>query len=178
MPKASKPRKRRAQDKRTPELEMEILNRLATGESLRQICRDDHMPVPSAVIQWTQKDPEFAEQYTRAREQGYLDMADELLEICDDGTNDWMKREGKDGEEYWQLNGEHLQRSKLRVDTRKWVLSKMLPKVYGDKQINEVHGPDGGPIQIEDKSSLDIARRIGYLLSQGAAKKDGNEPAG
>jgi hypothetical protein len=61
-------------------------------------------------------------------------MADEMLEVADDGTNDWMLRRGSDEEDdLYQLNGEHLQRSRLRVDTRKWLLSKALPKVYGDK---------------------------------------------
>ena len=59
-------------------------------------------------------------------------MADEMLEIADDGSNDWMLR--KDGDkEFYVLNGEHVQRSRLRLDTRKWLLSKALPKVYGDK---------------------------------------------
>ena len=59
-------------------------------------------------------------------------MADELIEISDNGKNDWMLRNGKD-EPGYEANGEHLQRSRLRVDTRKWMLSKALPKIYGDK---------------------------------------------
>jgi hypothetical protein len=57
-----------------------------------------------------------------------MHIADELLEIADDGSNDWMERE-KGG---YELNAEHIQRSRARIDTRKWLLSKMLPKVYGD----------------------------------------------
>jgi hypothetical protein len=73
---------------------------------------------------------------------GYLKLADELLEIADDGTNDWMKRFGKDGEDLgWALNGEHIARSRLRVDTRKWLLSKCLPKVFGDRIATEHSGP-------------------------------------
>ena len=59
-------------------------------------------------------------------------MADEMLEIADDGSNDWMLRNGS-GKELHGLNGEHIQRSRLRLDTRKWLLSKALPKIYGDK---------------------------------------------
>jgi hypothetical protein len=81
----------------------------------------------------------FAEQYRRARELQYLGIADELTDIADDGRNDWMTiRRGK--EEIEIVNREVVERSKLRVETRKWLLSKMLPKVYGDKVTNEITG--------------------------------------
>ena len=89
----------------------------------------------------------FAAQYARAREVQFLAIADELLEIADDGRNDWMQRTGNDGG--WDLNGEHIQRSRVRIDTRKWMLSKMLPKVYGDKTEVAVTGANGGPLQSE-----------------------------
>jgi hypothetical protein len=119
------------------ELAARICERLAAGETLRAICRDDGMPAPSTVIGWTYADEAFSEQYAKARQHGYQFMADELLEIADDGSNDWMERQ--DGENAgYQFNGEHFQRSRLRVDTRKWLLSKALPKVYGDRQTHEV----------------------------------------
>ena len=62
-------------------------------------------------------------------------MGDEVLEIADDGSNDWMERDGRDVE-----NSEAIARSRLRVDTRKWVLSRMLPKMYGDKQSLDLSG--------------------------------------
>jgi hypothetical protein len=74
----------------------------------------------------------FAEKYSRAREIGYHSMADELLEIADDGSNDWMVRQHA-GDQSYAANGEHIQRSSLRLDTCKWLLSKALPKIYGDK---------------------------------------------
>lgn len=108
----------------------EILRRLAAGETLKGICRDEGMPPESTVREWALDDREgFAARYARARELGAYAMADELLEISDDGRNDWVEREagGK------LLDHEHVQRSKLRADTRKWLLSKQLPKVFGDK---------------------------------------------
>lgn len=87
----------------------------------------------------------FAAQYTRAREFGYQTMADELLEISDDGTNDYRPPDDEGGDPL--VDHEHIQRSKLRVDTRKWLLSKALPKVFGEKL--ELGGPNGGPLQIE-----------------------------
>jgi hypothetical protein len=70
-----------------------------------------------------------AEQYARAKRIGVQGMADETLEIADDGSNDtYTDENGND-----RVNTEVVARSRLRVDTRKWLLSKIMPKVYGDK---------------------------------------------
>lgn len=136
----------RTDTKYTPAIAAEILDRLSDGQSLREICRDDHMPAEATVREWAltenEKRPGFPAHYAKAREVGYMRMADELLEIADDGSNDWMERNGQDNEG-WQTNGEALQRSRLRVDTRKWLLSKALPKIYGDKLQQEHTSPDG-----------------------------------
>jgi hypothetical protein len=132
------------------EIADEVCRRLAGGESLRAICRDEGIPDESTVRLWALDDREgFATQYARAREVQYLAIADELLEIADDGRNDWMQRRGNDERGGWELNGEHIQRSRVRIDTRKWMLSKMLPKVYGDKTEVAVTGANGGPLQSE-----------------------------
>jgi hypothetical protein len=108
------------------------------------------MPDESTVRHWALDDREgFYPQYAKAREVGYQAMADEVLEICDDGKNDWMERQDEEDQRTYVLNGEHVQRSRLRVDTRKWLLSKALPKVYGDKITQEHTGAGGGPVQIE-----------------------------
>lgn len=126
-----------------PEIASTICEQLAEGKTLREICRAEGMPPESTVRNWALTDREgFAAQYTRAREIGYHSMADELLEISDDAKNDWMERNA-DENEGWQANGEHMQRSRLRVDTRKWMLSKALPKIYGDKVTHEGTGEDG-----------------------------------
>lgn len=117
----------------TPDVAAEILRRLTEGESLRAICKDAHLPAESTVRAWAVEDLNgFAAHYARARDIGLDAMADELLEISDDGSNDWMERNGADSEG-WSVNGEALGRSRLRVDTRKWLLSKMAPKKYGDR---------------------------------------------
>lgn len=60
-------------------------------------------------------------------------MAEEILEIADDGTNDWMMRQGENGVALEPIvDHEHISRSKLRVDARKWLMAKMQPKKYGD----------------------------------------------
>ena len=82
------------------------------------------------VLNWTKANPEFLTQYTRAREIGYLQLADAILNISDE-----IEIEAKyDGDDVrLELNATAVARNRLRVDTRKWMLSKMLPKIYGDK---------------------------------------------
>lgn len=117
------------------EVAAKICAELAMGSSLRTICKSPDMPALATIYLWFNKYPDFIEQYERAKHDGADAMAEELLEIADDGTNDWMEKIGRDGEKTGEyiLNGEHVQRSRLRVDARKWYLSKIKPKRYGDK---------------------------------------------
>jgi len=135
----------------TPELGNEICARLADGESLRGILQGDEMPNKSTVMRWLFSDKEelkdFCDQYARAREMQAELMADEMMDIADDGTNDWMTRRNKDGSEYEVVDNEAIQRSKLRIDARKWVASKLLPKKYGERTRHEHTGPGGGPME-------------------------------
>lgn len=114
----------------TPEIAETILERLADGEGLIAICRDPGMPTAGAVRYWVQTDHDgFAARYTGARARGYEHMADEIIELSDDSKRDVRTtEEGRDIVDY-----EVVARSKLRVDSRKWLLSKLLPKTYGDK---------------------------------------------
>jgi hypothetical protein len=124
----------------------EIVLRLSDGEPLRQICRDEHMPGWVSVYRWMDAAPENAERIARARELGEDAIAQECMDIADNARNDWMERSGEDSAG-WQLNGEHIQRSKLRIDTRLKLLAKWNPKRWGEKVQNEHSGPDGGAVQ-------------------------------
>jgi hypothetical protein len=148
----------------TPEIANEILGRISAGESLRAICAPEEMPAPSTVCLWVVEDREgFAEQYTRARQLQAQILADELFDISDDGTNDWMERLDPEngGVTGWKENGEALQRSRLRVDTRKWYLSKVLPKIYGDK----IHTEHSGSIDLGKQSDAEIDAAIQRYLA-------------
>ncbi len=117
----------------SPAIARAICKLLAQGWPLTQICRQPGFPNYSTVTNWALDDREgFYQQYARAREIGYQRMADEIVEISDDGRNDWEERETRGGS-YIALNKEATERSKLRVDSRKWLMSKALPKIYGDK---------------------------------------------
>lgn len=110
-----------------------VLSELASGRTLTSVCRDPDMPSAQTVCKWALNDINgFAERYETARKIGYMLMADEIVDIAEDGSNDWMERHGKNSPG-WIVNGEAVQRSKLRTDTRKWLLPKVLPDMYGDK---------------------------------------------
>lgn len=109
-----------------------ILTRLAAGESLRSICRGDGMPDHGTVLRHVFRDADFRYQYELAREIQAESLVDEMLEIADDGRNDWMERNDP-GNPGWIANKENVQRSRLRIDVRKWAAVKLLPKKYGDR---------------------------------------------
>lgn len=132
----------------SPELIATICERLSLGESLREICLSEEMPDKSTVMRWLSKHEEFRDQYAHAREAQADHWADEILEIADDGTNDWTERQNRDGSTQEVIDSEHINRSRLRVDTRKWLMARMAPKKYGDKVTQEVTGNDGGPLVV------------------------------
>lgn len=112
----------------TQEIADEICEGLIEGKSLRSICLRDDMPSAGTVCRWLGDSQTFREQYERARDAQADTLADEIIDIADDGSNDFMG----DDEKY---NGDAVARSKLRVDARKWVAAKLKPKKYGDKQL-------------------------------------------
>lgn len=144
----------------TDELVDEICSRIASGESMNSICKSENMPVMSTVMLWLVdgKHARFSEKYAESRRIQAETLADELFDIADNGTNDWMTRNDKDGNEAYILNGEHVQRSRLRLDTRKWYLSKVLPK-FADKQQVE----HSGSIDINKMSDEELNRKIAEL---------------
>lgn len=123
-----------------------ICAQLAEGISLRTVCLAEDMPNKSTVFNWFRTNKMFLDQYARAKEESADAMSEEILDIADDGTNDWMTvNRGRETVEV--PNNEVLQRSRLRVDTRKWIMSKMKPKKYGDKLDMTSNGKDiGQPI--------------------------------
>jgi len=88
-------------------------------------------------------------------------MADELFEIADDGSNDWMIKNEPENPGY-AINGEHVSRSRLRLDTRKWALAKALPKIFGDKTV--VVGDENSPVHV--KQTIDAAALSDETLAE------------
>lgn len=127
-----------------------ICEGLADARSLRSICLDEEMPAQSTVFRWLadERYASFREKYARAREAQADAIFDEILDIADDGANDWMERKREDGSVDEVVNHEHIQRSKLRIEARRWMAGKLRPKVYGDK------------LGIEHDVSADLAAAI------------------
>jgi hypothetical protein len=139
----------------------DVCGQLSSGKTLREICRQPGMPAESTVRKWAVANEQGCHaQYTRAREALAEHMSDEILEIADDATNDWMERQRQNGSIEMAINKEHIERSRQRIDARKWLLSKALPKVYGDKQ------------SVEGKFTVDWAQ-----VCQEAAEKYKKEEA-
>ena len=141
-------RKRGRPSKYTNAIAAEICTRLAAGESLRSICRDTHMPTDTVVQEWVRGEPrdgrhpfedgreDFAVHYARAKEAGLELMAEEILQIADADYT------GPDG----HADNALVQQARLRVDSRRWLLSKLMPKKYGDKVTQEITGDAGAPL--------------------------------
>lgn len=113
----------------TQEIADRICERLADGESLLSVCRDPNMPAKITVLKWLSRNEDFAAQYAHARVLQAEVRAEEILAIADDGSNDTY--EDEDGNV--RVNNDVVQRSKLRVDSRRWLMAKMAPKKYGDR---------------------------------------------
>jgi hypothetical protein len=141
----------------TPELADEIVERLSEGEPLASICRDEHMPAVRTVSDWKEAHPSFSADFARAREEGEDYLAAECLEIADDGRRDYHVSD--DGREV--VDHDHIQRSKLRIETRLKLLAKWNPKKYGDRLTHA--GDAEAPVQVEHSGTVALAPSDAYL---------------
>ena len=140
----------------TAELAAQICEHIAQGKSLRTIAEMEGMPHQATIMAWLDgSHPDFSEQYARAREAQADKLAEETLLIADESSQDTYV----DADGNVKTNTEAIQRSKLRVDTRKWLASKMAPKKYGDKVA--IGGADDlGPVQTVTKEMTDAERAV------------------
>lgn len=114
----------------------------STSKSLRTICKSENLPSVGTVLKWLREDTEgFVAQYTRAKEEQADLMADEILEISDNSSNDMVS------------GGVNVQRDRLRIESRKWLASKLKPKSYGEKLDLTTKGEQiGVSINISDEA--------------------------
>lgn len=130
----------------TEAIAAEIIERLSDGEPLADICRSEGMPAVRTVSDWKASNPQFSADFAQAREDGFDALAAECLEIAEDGSQDYAMKERPDGTPYEAFDSEHVQRSKLRIETRLKLLAKWDPKRYGDRQAVEHSGPNGAAL--------------------------------
>lgn len=127
---------------------------IAGGKSMRAACREKGMPTRWQVQERLRTDADFASQYARACEVRADEVFDEMLEIADDATGDVNHR-------------------RLQIDTRKWSLSRMAPKKYGDK-LAIGGAEDLPPVQTEDRTAAEIVRaRLDAIRSRTTGATDG-----
>ena len=146
-----------------------ICARIAEGQSLRQVCRDDEMPSISAVLAWLNKYPEFQTQYARAKEASADALADEILDIANNTCPGVVRTIKADGG-IEEKTADMIEHRRLQIDARKWLLGKIAPKKYGDKLA--VGGDDDMPAIKVASDPLETARRIAFLLAKAAASED------
>lgn len=124
----------------TQELADEICARLADGDSLRTVCNSEDMPDKSTVFRWIRQNEIFRDQYARAKQESADAFVEEISDLADDEprytTNKWGADVVDNGYESYR---------KTRIDTRKWLASKLKPKRYGDKL--ELAGDPNAPLK-------------------------------
>jgi hypothetical protein len=141
-----------------------ICDLISHGYTLRRAClaikeTDGFSITPVGVRYWVTYEPTCAARYARARNAHLDNMEEEILDIADDMRNDIVRdRDGNpviDGRGNPLVNHEYVQRTRLRVETRKWMLSKLRPQVYGDNvNINQTITNKTVPVTEEELSKL------------------------
>lgn len=122
------------------ELLMQVIDRMCEGESLNQICKDQSMPSKGTVLNYAmmnrEADQEWVQNFSKAYEIAKMvraeSWADEMMELADTTIP----------------SSEEIQKTRLQVDTRKWLVGKLLNQ-YSEKSRHEITGKDGGPVQSE-----------------------------
>ena len=126
----------------TDKIAKEICDRLSNGESLNAICKNMKNITRTTVYNWLadEKYKDFLNNYMQARDRQAETFIDQCVDIADDNSNDTITMEGKDGKEYERVNHDHINRSRLRVDTRIKIAEKLAPKKYSSKHDLNVSG--------------------------------------
>lgn len=115
----------------------DTLERIACGEAVSKICGEPGYPSRKTFYSWVLRNDDLRERYEVALVARHYALADETLEIADQPVGSLDSGATDTGA---------VQKQRLQVDTRKWLLSKMVPKKYGDKLQQEVTGANGGPV--------------------------------
>ena len=119
--------------KLTKELTKEICTHITEKKTLIQIYHNENIPTTWTIKKWVTKHEEFDTMYAKTREIQINTFTNQIIEIAEDGSNDWIEKETKKNRLIETLDHEHFERSKLRIDTRKFLMSKITRHKYGEK---------------------------------------------
>lgn len=150
----------------TPEIEEVLFRSLENGQTLLQICKRIGIG-RTTVYDRKREDEAFAEQLARACEAGEGVLEDEILDIADNGTNDYVTRMNGDGEIVEELDRDHIQRSKLRIYAREKILAWKNPRRYGTGRLDLTTG--GNALPTTDAEAM--ATRMASILAEGEARR-------
>ena len=125
------------------EIAGEICERIAMGETLSSVCQEDRMPDKRTVWKWRKVHPKFAQDYSRARVDQMNAWADQIIHLADDAEGDFMvsipldspelEKIERDGVVTFKFNRKHVNRAKLMIDVRKWLMARYAPEDFGDR---------------------------------------------
>lgn len=137
-----------------PEIAADICSQISTSRlRLRSICdADERFPDVNTFYRWMGSHPELRELYARAKDDQLDLIEDEILEIADDSTNDFIEIQRKKGVDII-FDKEAVMRSNLRIESRKWLMGKLRPKKYGDRIQQDISG------SLDIAGALDAARK-------------------
>ncbi len=110
----------------TQEMADRICHGLADGRSLRSVTQDEDTPSMATVFKWMRENPEFLNQYARAKEESTDAKLELMEEIGDQAIDASYKADPKAANAV-------VSAYKLKADSIKWTMSKLKPKKYGDK---------------------------------------------
>lgn len=140
-----------------------ICDEIARGVTLTEICSRPGMPPVHQFYKAVNSSSVLRSRLACAREDAAELLADELRAIADDQSGDWTERVRPNGTTVRALDDEHVRRSDLRIRTRQWLLSKMLPDRWGDRVQTQVTGAGGGPVQVEHSLSSSMIANLAKL---------------
>lgn len=134
----------------SPQKAENICEAIAEGKSLKAICADDNTLTQAKVFRWLATFADFREMYARAREAQVEVFAAEIMDITDEviPPND----------------NAAVQRARLRVDTRKWLMSKLAPKKYGDRIEHVVQPTSADQLSDDELARIAMGATAGILI--------------
>ena len=155
-----------------------ICELITEGHTLRQISAQEGID-KSTILRWLRQQPEFRQAYSQAYELWAEMMASDLVDIASDGSNDFMDRETAAGRVERVVDHEHVTRSRLRVDTIKWLMAHRLPKKYGDLvRHTGPQGDDAVAITVDDEERRRKAPRVSRSPGQAPAQREAQHGGG
>lgn len=137
----------------TPELADAICEKVETGTPLSRVCKMEGFPTAATVYRWLREYPEFLDKYSVSKRVQLEMLAEEMLELADDDSED-------------RGNSTRVNRARVQIDTRKFILERLLPEKFGNKMRNEISGPNGGPVASVEIDKEQLARYVAFLSSK------------